>query len=438
MEHTIEKISDREVKIQVTVTKEEYGEYLKQAFEKNREYFQVQGFRKGKAPYNLVKKKYGVEALYEDADNFAINETYFKLVSENDIKAVDYPSIEIDERSEQEGMKYTATVEVLPEFDLPEFKDLEVVKHQHEFSEADVDRRLEEMREQNARLISRDENEGAENGDTVNLDFAGTVAGEAFEGGTAEGYELELGSGSFIGDFEDQLIGLKQGEEKEVVVTFPENYGVDKLNGQEATFKCKINEIKYKEIPELDDDFASEVSEFETVDELRGDLSRQMKEDYERHMEAAAEEGALTALVEKTEIEVPNSLVERQLDGMMEELDQRLASQGMNLETYYQITGSNPEQSRETMRENAVKRAKTDLVVEKALKESGLEATDDEVLNLAKDYAKQYRQPEDFAEKLMEVNREALVHDVKLKKFLKDLTGQVKFVEGEDPMAHEE
>lgn len=437
MDYKIERISSSRLKIEVTLSAEEYQENLKKSYEKNREFFQVQGFRKGKAPYDMVKRKFGVETLYEDADNFALNDSYFNIVEENKLAPVDYPQIDIQERSETEGMKFTAEVEVIPEFELPDYNGMEVSRHEHPFSEADVDARLEEMRSQNSRLISREESEAAQKGDHVNLDFDGYVGGEPFAGGKAEGYDLELGSGSFIGNFEEQLEGLKVGDEKDVVVTFPDNYGEESLNGKEATFKVKINDIKYKEMPELDDEFASEVSEFETVEELRGDLHREMKEDYDRHMEEAAREGALMTLVEKTEIEVPGALVERQLDMMMKDLEQRLSSQGMDLNTYYQITGADETKAREQMRENAQKRAKTDLIVDKLIESAGYEATKEEMLELAKTYAKQYNQDEKFAETLIKSNGEGLQHDVKLKKVLDDLVGKVKFVEGHDHMAHD-
>lgn len=437
MDYKIEKISSNQMKIEVTVSAQEYQDSLKKSFEKNRDFFQIQGFRKGKAPYEMVKRKFGVESLYEDADNFALNESYFKIVEENKVESVDYPEIDITERSEEAGLKYTAIVDVVPEFELPEANGLEVPRHDHPFSEADVDRELEAMRSKNARLLPKADGLAAEKGDHVSIDFDGSVDGAAFDGGKAEDFDLELGSGSFIGNFEEQVEGLKVGEEKDVVVTFPEAYGVDELNGKEAVFKVKVNGIKTKELPELNDEFASEVSEFETVEELRGDLHKRMKADYDKHMEDAAREGALTALVEKTEISVPKALVERQLDNMVKDLEQRLTYQGLDLKTYYQLTGTSEESSREQMRENAVKRAKTDLVVDKLIAGSDVEATEDEMKELAKEYAKMYSQDDKFAEQLIKTNQAGLEHDVKLKKVLADLVSKVTFVEGHDHMAHD-
>ena len=436
MDYKIEKISSNQMKIEVTVSAEEYQESLKKSFEKNRDFFQIQGFRKGKAPYNMVKKKFGVESLYEDADNFALNESYFKIIEENKIDSVDYPDIDITERNEETGLKYTAIVDVIPEFELPEVQGLEVPKHDHPFSEADVDRELEQMREKNSRLVVKAEGLAAEKGDHVNIDFDGAVDGAAFDGGKAEDFDLELGSGSFIGNFEEQLEELKVGDEKDVVVTFPESYGVEELNGKEAVFKVKLNGIKAKELPELNDEFASEVSEFETVEELRGDLHKKMKADYEKHMEDAARESALATLVEKTDIAVPKALVERQLDNMVRDLEQRLSYQGLDLKTYYQLTGTTEETSREQMQDNAVKRAKTDLVIEKLIEKSDVEASEDEMKELAKEYAKMYSQDEKFSDQLLQTNKSGLEHDVKLKKVLADLVTKVTFVEGHDPMAH--
>ncbi|MFZ2258484.1 MAG: trigger factor [Clostridiaceae bacterium] len=438
MDYKIEKISSNQMKLEVTVSAEEYQASLKKSFEKNREMFQIQGFRKGKAPYEMVKRKFGVEALYEDADNFSLNDSYFKIVEENKIESVDYPQIDITDRSEEEGLKYTAIVDVIPEFVLPEINGMEVPKHDHPFSETDVDNEMEAMREKNSRLLSKAEGSAAEKGDHVSIDFDGTVDGVAFDGGASQDFDLELGSGSFIGNFEEQLEGLKVGEEKDVVVTFPEAYGVDELNGKEAIFKVKLNGIKTKELPELNDEFASEVSEFETVEELRGDLHKRMKEDYDKHMEDAARESALTALVEKTDIDVPNALVERQLDNMVKDLVQRLSYQGLDLKTYYQLTGSTEESSREQMKENAVKRAKTDLVIDKLIENSEVETTEDELIELAKEYAKMYSQDEKFSEQLLKTNKSGLEHDVKLKKVLADLVTKVTFVDGHDPMAHHE
>lgn len=437
MDYKIEKVSSNQVKVEVTLTAEEYQDSLKKSFEKNREYFQIQGFRKGKAPYQMVKKKFGVEALYEDADNFALNDSYFKIVEENKIDAVDYPAIDITDRSEETGLKYTAVVDVIPEFELPSVEGMEVVKHDHPFSEADVDSELEKMREQNSRLLPKAEGEAAAKGDHVSINFDGSVDGVAFDGGKAEDYDLELGSGSFIGNFEEQLEGLKVGEEKDVVVTFPESYGVENLNGKEAVFKVKLNGIKVKELPELNDEFASEVSEFETVEELRGDLHKRMKEDYNKHMEDAAREGALTALVEKTEIAVPKALIEHQLDNMVRDLEQRLSYQGLDLKTYYELTGTSEETSREQMRGNAEKRAKTDLVVDKLIQDSAVEATEEELKELAKEYSVMYSQDDKFADQLLASNKSGLEHDVKLRKVLADLVTKVTFVEGHDHMAHD-
>lgn len=258
-----------------------------------------------------------------------------------------------------------------------------------------------------------------------------------FQGGSAENFELEIGSGSFIGDFEEQMEGMKVGEEKDVVVSFPEKYGVAELDGKEANFHVKLNDIKVKELPELDDDFASEVSEFDTLDELRGDLHKKLKADYDRHMEEVARESALSKAVDLTELELPNGIIDRQVDIMLNELSQKLSMQGMDLKQYFELTNSTEEKTRESMRPNAEKRAKTDLVINKLMDELNFEASEEEVSNLAKDLTKQYNQDEKFEKMILENNKEGLIHDVKLKKVLNYLVENADFVEGEHEEGHD-
>ncbi len=436
MEYKIEKLSSNKVKINVTVPAEEYGKALKKSYEKNKEYFQVQGFRKGKAPYEMVKRRYGVESLYEDADNFALNDSYFKIVTDENIKIAGQPMIDIVSRAENEPFVYTAEVEVVPEFEVADYNGMEVERHEHPWDESLVDEELENMRKQNARIKTREEGEAVENGDTVNLDFKGFIDDVAFKGGEAAGHELEIGSGSFIGNFEEQLIGLKVGEEKDVIVSFPEKYGVEELNGKEATFKVKINDIKVKELPELDDDFASEVSEFETVEELRGDIKKKMKEDHDQHMEDAAKDAVLVTVAEKTELEVPEAIVESEIDNMLKDLEQKLMYQGMNLDTYYKMINMDEKAARESMKKDAAKRAKVNLVMEKLLAASDYQPSEEEIKAMAEKYQKQYNADEKFAERLLENNKEGLISDVKFHKILSDMVSKVKWVEGHHDHDH--
>lgn len=436
MDYKVEKLGKNRVKLEVTVSAEVYNEAIQKSFEKNREYFQIQGFRKGKAPFGMVKKRYGVEAFYEDADMIALNDAYIKILDDENINPVSQPDVDIVERGEGKDFKFIIEVDTIPEFDLPDFKGMEVEKHVHEFEESVVDAELESMREQNARIKS-DTEKNLEKGDIAVFDFAGTIDGKEFDGGTAENYELEIGSGSFIGNFEDQMEGMKVGDEKDVVVTFPEKYGVPELDGKEATFKVKLNDVKIKELPELDDDFASEVSEFDTLDELRGDVHKRLKADYDKHMEDAASEGALNKAVEMTDIELPKAMIDRQVDIMINELGQKLSMQGMDLAQYFTLTGSDEEKTREMMRPNAERRAKTDLVIQKIMEVNKVEATDEELSQLAKDYAKMYNQDEKFEKMILESNKAGLEHDVKLKKVLKDLVDNAKFVDNGHDHHHE-
>ena len=430
MEFNIEKISSNKVKINVTVPAEDYAKALKKAYEKNRDFFQVQGFRKGKAPYEMVKRKYGIEALYEDADNFTLNDSYFKIVNDEDLKVAGQPVVEIQSRGENEPFIYSAEVEIIPEFEVAAYEGLEVPRHEHPWDESAVDDELETMREQNARITPKAEGEAIAIGDTVNLDFEGFIDGVPFQGGKAAGHDLEIGSGSFIGNFEDQLVGLKVDDEKDVVVAFPEKYGVDELNGKEATFKVKINDIKVKELPELDNDFASEVSEFETVEDLRGDLSRKMREEYDLHMAESAKEAVLNAVTDKTELDVPEAIVENEIDNMLKDLEMKLSYQGMNLEGYYNMMGLSEANARETMKTDAARRAKTNLIIDKLVANSDYEATDEDIRAIADKYAKQYKQDEKFAQRLIDNNKSGLINDIKLQKILDDMTAKVKWVEG--------
>lgn len=432
MEYKIEKLSENRLQIKVTAPVEDYQAALKKSFEKNRGYFQIKGFRKGKAPYEMVKRMYGVEALAEDADNFLINDTYFKIVKDENLKVASMPEIKELNAGEDKPFEYTAEVEIVPDFTLPEVEGLEAEKHEHPWSEAAVDEQLENMREQNARIRTKEEDGIVEDKDIANIDFTGYIDDKAFEGGEGKGYDLTIGSGSFIGDFEDQLKGLKAGEEKDVVVSFPENYGRDELNGKLATFKVKVNEIKVKELPELDDDFASEVSEFETVEELRGDLSKKMKEEYDVHMENAAKDAILLAVTDKTDLNVPEAYVEQELDNMIKDLEQRLMYQGIKMDQYYAMLGKTEAEMRESMKADAEKRAKVNLIVEKIVENSDFEPSEDNLKELAHKYAKQYGLGEDYEKRLLENNRDGLVSDAKLHNYLTSAMDKVKWVAGHD------
>lgn len=429
MDYKIENMENNIVKIDVTVSAEDFKGALKKSYEKNKEYFSIQGFRPGKAPYAMVVKRYGVEPLLEDAANIAINESYPQIVEEKKINVVDMPEIDITNIGDNEEFKYTAKVAVLPEFNLPEYKGLKAEKHDHPFDENIVEEEIKKLQQQSARIQKKEADEAIEDGDIVKFDFEGKIDGVPFEGGKADNYELTIGSKSFIGNFEEQMVGLKAGEEKDVVVTFPEEYGQENLNGKEAVFHVKINEISKKILPEIDDDFASEVSEFETLDDLRNDISKKKKEEYEKHMEEAAKENALTALVNATDLEVPAPMVERQIDNILRDMEQRLSYQGINLKQYYELLGTDEAKTRESVKDGAKKRVKTDLVMDKLIEKLAYAPTEEEVKELAESYAKQYgaEGDEKMINMLLEGSKANLEHDVKVQHALKELVSNVKF-----------
>ncbi|MFX0548630.1 trigger factor [Hathewaya histolytica] len=385
----VEKKEKNVIELEITVAAEKFNEALKKAYAKNAKKFNIPGFRKGKAPMHIIKKFYGEGVFYEDAINFCCDDTYPKAISENAIKPVDYPKIDIVEIGEGKDFVYKAEVVTYPEVELGEYKGVEVEKVSYEVTEEEIDNRLKTAQERNARV--EDKKDGAiEKGDIAVIDFKGYVDGVAFEGGEAEDYELEIGSGTFIGNFEDQLVGLKVEEEKEINVKFPEEYGREDLNNKDAKFEIKVKNIKFKELPALDDEFAKEVSEFETLEEYKNDIKKQMEESNEIKAKREFEEAVISKVCENAKVEIPSVMVEKEIDMMLKDLEMRLKYQGLDLESYYKYTNNTEEKVREFMQENAEKRVKTDLVISKIAEVEKVEATEEEITEKAKEVAKQY------------------------------------------------
>lgn len=385
----VEKKEKNIIELEITVEAEKFNEAMKKAYAKNVKKFNIPGFRKGKAPMQIIKKFYGEGVFYEDAINYCCDDTYPKAIAENDIKPVDYPQIDIVQIGEGKEFIYKAEVVTYPEVELGEYNGVEVKEISYEVTEEDVEGRLKAAQNSNARIEDK-KDEAIAKGDIAVIDFKGYVDGVAFDGGEAKNYELEIGSGAFIDNFEDQLVGLKMGEEKEVIVNFPEEYGREDLNGKEAKFEVKINNIKCKELPTLDDEFAKEVSEFETLEEYKEDLKKQMKESNDIRAKKELEEAVIDKVCGNTEIEIPEVMIEKEIDMMLRDLEMRLKYQGLDLESYYEYTNNTAEKVREFMRENAEKRVKTELVISKIAEVEKIEATEEEVSEKAKEMAKQY------------------------------------------------
>ena len=422
MEAKMEKIDVNVVKFEVKVEADKFKEALTRAYKKNIKKFNVPGFRKGKVPMNVVKKYYGVEVLLEDAVNFSIEGSYAEALKENNVRPVDFPKVEVVQAEEGKDLIYTAEVIVYPEVELGEYKGLNVEKKTYEVTEEEVSAKLKEMQEKNARVEVK---EGAiENGNIAVIDFKGFIDGVAFEGGEGHDYSLEIGSGSFIDNFEEQLVGAKAGDKVEVNVTFPESYGKEELNGKPAKFEVEVKEVKAKELPVLDDEFAKEVSEFETLEALKEDTTKKLEEANTARAEIEYEEAILSSVVENAKMDIPAVMVEQEIDRMVQNLAQRLQYQGLTLEQYFQFTGTDAEKMREYMKENAETKVKTELVLEALQKAEKMEVLDEELKEKALEVSKLYgANDEKMVELLLQNQREALVADVMTSKvinFLKE------------------
>ena len=425
MEAKMEKIDVNVVKFEVKVEANKFNEALTRAYKKNVKNFNVPGFRKGKVPMNVVKQYYGLGVLLEDAVNFAIEESYSEVLKENNIIPVDYPKVDVVQVEEGKDFIYTAEVTVYPEVELGEYKGLSVEKKTYEVTEEEVSKKLKEMQEKNARVETKEEGT-VENGNIAVIDFKGFVDGEAFQGGEGHDYSLEIGSKTFIDNFEEQLVGAKVNDTVEVNVTFPENYGKEELNGKPAKFEVTIKEIKVKELPELDDEFAKEASEFETIADLKADVTKKLEETNIERAEREYEEAVINAVAENAKVEIPAVMVEKEVDKMVQNLEQRLQYQGLTLDQYFQFTGTDEAKMREYMRENAGTKVKVDLVLEAIEKAENIDATEEEIKEKAIEVAKMYSATENdkMVDLLMQSQQAALRADVMRNKTLNLILGK--------------
>lgn len=406
----MEKLEKNVVKFEVTVEAEKFNEALKKSYAKNANRFNIPGFRKGKAPMHIVKKYYGEGALYEDAINFIYETTYPQVLVENNINPVDYPSIDIVQIGEGKEFIYTATVPVMPEVELGEYKAVEVEKKAYEASEEDVEKRLNELQVQNARVEVKEDGT-VENGDIVTIDFKGFIDEVAFEGGEGKDYDLEIGSGTFIDNFEQQLIGLKVGENKDINVKFPEQYGREELNGKPAKFEVAVKSIKKKELPAINDEFASEVSEFETLEELRNDIKAKIVEANDLRAKTEFENAVIEKVVANANVDIPQAMVNKEIDGMVQDLEMRLKYQGLDLNTYYQFTNTSEEKFRAQMQDVALNKVKTELVIGKIAQVENITVSEDEINNKAREIAAAYYggdEVEKTAERLAKAQKDYL------------------------------
>ena len=374
----VEKLEKNMAKLTVEVSAEDFKAAIKKAFNKNKNRFSIPGFRKGKAPQAMIEKMYGEGVFYEDAADEAINASYAEAMKESGLDIVSRPEVTIEKIGKDEPFVYSALVAVKPEVTLGQYKGVEVEKADASVSAEDVEAELKKVQEQNARLLTV-EDRGVEDGDQTVIDFEGFVDGKGFEGGKAEDYPLTIGSHSFIDTFEEQLIGKKIGEECEVNVTFPTEYHAADLAGKPATFKVTVKEIKVKELPELNDEFASEVSEFDTLDEYKKDVEKKLAEKKEIEANSKNEDAVVAKVVENASMEIPEKMIDAQAENMVQDMARRMQSQGLSLDMYLKYTGMTVEQMKEQARPDAEKRIRTRLVLEAVAKAENIQISDEKV-----------------------------------------------------------
>lgn len=407
------KVDTNTYEIEVTVSSDAFKEACKQAYLKGKKNIQLPGFRKGKATQGMIEKMYGEGAFYEEALDIVYPEAVSSAIEEAELKVVDAPfDLEIPVMSKEEGVEMKMKVTTYPEVKLGEYKGLKAVKLPTEATDEDVENELKQMQERNSRLIDvTDRN--AEMGDTATIDFEGFTDGVAFEGGKGENYPLELGSASFIPGFEEQVAGHAVDEEFDVNVTFPDEYA-EELAGKDAVFKCKIHEIKTKELPELDDEFAKDVSEFDTLDEVKEDLKKQIAEKKEKDAKIDLENQLLEQVVENMEVEIPECMFTKRTDEMVQEYNYRLQMQGLNLETYLQYMGQDMDTFKESFKEGAEKQVKVSVALAAIMETENIEVSDEEIDAEAAKIGEQYGMDVDQVKKA--VPAEQLTEDIKRNK----------------------
>lgn len=413
-----------EVKLSFVVEAEKFDEAMKKVYAKTAKYFTIPGFRKGKAPMNMVEKQYGTEIFHEDTFNELVPEIYETAIKENNIQVVSNPDIDITQIGKGKDLIFTAIVQIKPEVKLGKYKGIELKKIEYNVSDHDIEHELGHMAEHNARLVSI-EDRPVEKGDITVIDFEGSIDGVPFEGGKAEKHELEIGSNTFIPGFEDQIVGMKLEEEKDITVTFPEDYFSKELAGKPAVFKVKLHEIKKKELPKIDDEFAKDVSEFETLAELKNSIKERMQKANEEKAKYEMEDAALKAVSDNVEIDIPSGMIDAEIDNMMKDIEQRLQYQGLTLAQYFTLSGKTEAQVREEMKEQAEKAVKSRLVIEAIIKAEDIKPEEKEVEEKLKEMAKNYGKTEEEMSK-NEYIKEYIENNMKVEKAIEFIVNNAK------------
>lgn len=396
----VETLEKSMAKLTIEVSAEEFETAIDKAYKKNKNKISLPGFRKGKAPRAMIEKMYGTGVFYEDAANDLIPGAYESAAKESELEIVAQPSIDVTQIEKGKPFIFTATVAVKPEVTLGDYKGIEVEKKTAEVTDEELQAEIDKVRESNSRMITV-EDRAVQDGDITTIDFEGFVDGEPFEGGKGENYPLTIGSHSFIDNFEEQLIGKNIGEETEVNVTFPEQYQAEELQGKPAVFKVTIKEIKVKELPELDDDFAQDVSEFDTVDEYKEDLKKKLLENKEAALKREKEEDVVGKIIENATMEIPDPMVDTQVRQMVQEFSQRIQSQGLSLQQYMQFTGMTPESLTNELQPQALKRIQSRLVLEAVVAAENIETSDEDLEKELEKMAEMYQMEADKLKELV-------------------------------------
>ena len=395
MECKVEKTENaNEVKLNVTIEAEKFDEAIKKVYFKSAKYFNIPGFRKGKAPMNIVEKYYGKEIFYEDAFNEVVPEELEKAVEENKLQVVSRPDIEVTQIGKGQDLIFTAVFQTKPEAELGKYKGVEIKKIEYKVTDEDIEHELGHMQEHNSRLISV-EDRPVEKGDIANINFEGFVDGVAFEGGKAENHDLEIGSNTFIPGFEDQIIGMKIDEEKDIKVKFPDEYFSKDLAGKDATFKVKVNEIKKKELPTLDDEFAKDVSEFDTLKELKESIKEKQQKQNDERAKYETQDAVMKAVCENVKVDIPSGMIETETENMIKDMEQRLSYQGLRLDQYLQMMGKTKEEMQKEYEPQAIEAIKSRLAIEEVIKAEKIEVADIDVDEKIKEMAKNYGREND-------------------------------------------
>ena len=425
----VENLEKNTAKLTIEVPAEKFEEAVQHSYNKNKGKFNIPGFRKGKAPFNMIKKMYGVGVFYEDAVDEVIDASYPDAAKESGLEIVSRPAVSIEQIEEGKSFIYTAKVAVKPEVTLGQYKGVEVQKTKSDVTEEDIETEIKRAREKNSRLITV-EDRGVEDGDQVTIDFDGSVDGKRFEGGKAEDYPLTIGSHTFIDNFEEQLIGKKTGEECEVNVTFPAEYHVEELKNKPAVFKVKVKEIQRKELPEANDDFASEVSDFDTMEEYKKDLTEKLQAEKIEAAKTADEDKVVAKVIENATMEIPDQMVEEQVNGMVNDYARRLESQGISFKQYVEITGMTAEKIGEQMKPQAIKRIQTRLVLEAVVKAENIQADDAAVEEQFDKMAEDFKMDKEQIKGMFgEEQMAQLKEDLAVQKAIDFLVAEAKFVD---------